>query len=156
MLKRSYAMKSIKPGRGPSMMEGVVCIIAALFGLLWTVGAADMTSSYWEKGFFHEPAFVGIGSIFPLFGVLFIAIAIALAIYSFRNATGKQRYSEYDIVDGHEEPDPLNERFGQPNDNHSADIPASSRAFCPYCGAPVKTEHSFCSSCGKKLSDSLQ
>ena len=37
-------MKSIKPGRGPSMMGAIVGIAIAVFGILWTIGAADMTS----------------------------------------------------------------------------------------------------------------
>ena len=148
-------MKSIKPGRGPSMMGGIMAIAAAVFGLLWTVGASSIaTPTYGNIGPFSDLGFgSGIGSIFPLFGVVFIFIAVAIAIYNFKNATGKQRYSEYDIVDGDEEPDSLNERFGQKesaNDEKEQD----AAAFCPYCGTPAREDYRFCKNCGKQLSES--
>ena len=93
-------MKSVKPGRGPSMMGGIGSILAAVFGLIWTCGAASM----------------GAPGFFLLFGVVFIGIGVVNAVYSFKNATGENRYSDFDIVDSHEEPDPLNERFGRQPD----------------------------------------
>ena len=93
-------MKSVKPGRGPSMMGGIGSIFAAVFGLIWTCGAASM----------------GAPGFFLLFGVVFIGIGVVNAVYSFKNATGENRYSDFDIVDSHEEPDPLNERFGRQPD----------------------------------------
>ena len=35
-------MKSIKPGRGPSMMGGVMGIVVAVFGVIWTAAAISM------------------------------------------------------------------------------------------------------------------
>lgn len=49
---------------------------------------------------------------FSIFGVLFVIVGIVQAVYNFKNAAGKKRYSAFDIVDGEEEPDPLNQRFG--------------------------------------------
>ena len=144
-------MKSIKPGRGPSMMGGIVCIVVAVFGLLWTIGASSMSSSFGGIVPFHDPAFgEGIDAIFPLFGVVFIIIAVVSAVYNFKNATGKKRFSEYDIVDSSEEPDPLNERFGEPAPIHHESVPEAD-AFCPYCGTPVEDDYRFCNSCGKQL-----
>ena len=144
-------MKSIKPGRGPSMMGGIVCIAVAVFGLLWTIGASSMSSSFRGIGTFHDPAFGGgIDAIFPLFGVVFIIIAVVSAVYNFKNATGKKRFSEYDIMDSSEEPDPLNERFGEHTPVHHESVPEAD-AFCPYCGTPVEDDYRFCNSCGKKL-----
>ena len=125
-------MKSIKPGRGPSMMGGFVGIFMIGFGILWTVIAAQASG------------------IFALFGVLWTCVAIGMTIYNFKNATGKNRYSVYDITDENEEPDPLNERFGDSklymqNEN---DI---DNKFCPYCGTPVADDFEFCNNCGKKL-----
>jgi len=125
-------MRSIKPGRGPSMMGGVMAIFAGIFGIFWTVTAFSM----------------GAGA-FSLFGLVFIGIAITQAIYNFKNATSDKRYSTYDIVDSHEEPDPLNERYGAPT---SADFTSASQ-YCPYCGEPAKADHRFCKACGKPLSD---
>lgn len=42
-------MKSIKPGRGPSMMGGISALFAALFGVFWIIvvrrAAADSSLS---------------------------------------------------------------------------------------------------------------
>ena len=87
-------MKSIKPGRGPSAMGGIGSAAAALFGVFWTLAAASM----------------GAPVFFVLFGIVFILLGVVQAIYHFRNATGENRYSEFDIVDSDEEPDPLDPR----------------------------------------------
>ena len=89
-------MKSIKPGRGPSMMGGVMSIVVGLFGVGWTIIAASIG-----------------GGFMAIFGVLFILVAIIQAVYNFKNATSENRYSEYDITDNMEESDPLNDRFGR-------------------------------------------
>ena len=36
-------MKSIKPGRGPSMMSGIAGIGAVIFGIFWTIMAVSYT-----------------------------------------------------------------------------------------------------------------
>ncbi|MBQ8210034.1 MAG: zinc ribbon domain-containing protein [Clostridia bacterium] len=124
-------MKSIKPGRGPSFMGGVISIFVGLFGVLWTVLVASSG-----------------GGIFALFGLIFVAIAVVQAVYNFKNATGKNRYSQYDITEGDEEPDPLNERFGSYTKEYKTDTDSK---FCPYCGTPVSADFEFCNNCGKKL-----
>lgn len=125
-------MKSIKPGRGPSMMGGIVGIAVALFGVFWTIMAVSFGAGF-----------------MAVFGIIFVFIAIVQVIYNFKNATSKNRYSSFDIVDSHEEPDPLNERFVTPTRNSSSIKGASS--FCPYCGNPVSSEYAFCNKCGKML-----
>lgn len=130
-------MKSIKPGRGPSMMGGIMSLLMGLFGVIWTVMALDMG-----------------GGIFALFGVVFIIIAIVQAVYNFKNATGKNRYSAFDITDGSEESDPLNDAFGFSGAQESEPPAASSdtgSAFCPYCGTAVEGDFEFCNKCGKRL-----
>lgn len=121
-------MKSVKPGRGPSMMGGVIGIFMIGFGILWTVFAAQASG------------------IFAIFGVLWTCIAVTITVYNFKNATGKNRYSQFDITDADEEPDPFNERFGATQTNNNTD-----NKFCPYCGTAVETDFEFCNSCGKKL-----
>ncbi len=126
-------MKSIKPGRGLSMMGGVMSILMGVFGLIWTL-----------------VAFQAGGGVFALFGVVFIVIAITQAVFHFKNATGENRYSAYDITDENEEPDPLNARFGTAQDG--AEFPTDGgSAFCPYCGTPVEGDYAYCNKCGKKL-----
>lgn len=126
-------MKSIKPGRGPSFMGGIMSLLVGLFGVLWTVIVASAG-----------------GGIFALFGIIFVAFAVVQAIYNFKNATGKNRYSAFDITDGKEEPDPLNEVYGDSDraEDHTVD---ADNKYCPYCGTPVATDYEFCNKCGKKL-----
>lgn len=134
-------MKSIKLGRGPSMMGGVSSIFVALFGVVWTMLALEMG-----------------GGLFALFGVCFVGIAIVQAVYQFKNATSKNRYSAFDITEDDEEPDPLNERFGQQYDSYgqtrgvygSPEDEVESE-FCPYCGVKVAGDFAFCNKCGKQL-----
>ncbi len=121
-------MKSVKPGRGPSMIGGVIGIFMIGFGILWTVFAAQASG------------------IFAIFGVLWTCIAVTITVYNFKNATGKNRHSQFDITDADEEPDPFNERFGATQTNNNTD-----NKFCPYCGTAVETDFEFCNSCGKKL-----
>lgn len=124
-------MKSIKPGRGPSFMDGIVSIFAGIFGIIWTVFAFGM----------------GAGP-FALFGFVFIAIAIVNAVYSFKNATSKKRYSAFDITEDGEEEDPLNARYGSRTDaRHNC----GDSKYCPYCGKAVDGDFKYCNSCGKKL-----
>lgn len=131
-------MKSVKPGRGPSFVGGIMCIFMALFGIVWT---AVVVSDGVE--------------LFALFGLVFSGVAVVMAIYNFKNATGKNRYSSFDITDGGEEPDPLNERFGakQRTDRseQKQDDQRSNNKYCPYCGAKVGDDFAFCNNCGKKL-----
>lgn len=126
-------MKSVKPGRAPSAMGVWGAAVAVVIGIFWTVMASSM----------------GAPAIFPVFGVLFIITGIITGLYNYRNATGKNRYSSYDITEDGEEIDPLNARFGNENADH-AETPRQT-AFCPTCGAPVESGDAFCRSCGKKL-----
>ena len=98
-------MKSIKPGRGPSMMSGIAGIGAVAFGsILDHHGCAD-----------------GRADFFAAFGIIFIVMAIVGVIYNMHNATGEKRYAAFDIVDEGEEADPLNERYGWSAKTDSAD-----------------------------------
>lgn len=133
-------MKSVKPGRGPSMMGAIAGVIVAIFGLFWTATAASM----------------GAPSIFPIFGILFIALAVAGVVYNYKNATGENRMSIYDITDAEEEPDPFNKYFG--HDGADADYSRDLRdekdyKFCPYCGEALKKGYIYCPKCGKQIRD---
>ena len=139
-------MKSIKPGRGPSMMGAIMGILVAVIGVAWTIGATEITSGM--GGGFGDPFGGAMSVIFPLFGVVFVVIAVLGAVYNFKNATGKNRYSQYDIVDGAEEPDPLNERFGESEQNQAS---SEESSFCPYCGNEIEGDYLYCNRCGKKL-----
>ena len=129
-------MKSVKPGRGPSAMGAVGSVIAVIFGIFWTITAASMGAPFF----------------FPLFGVLFIILGVVQAVYHFKNATGENRYSSFDIVEDDEEPDPLNARFGDaPRDGPAPEV--GDFRFCPYCGAKLGADFTYCGTCGRKLPD---
>lgn len=133
----SDIMKSVKRGRGPSFMNGAGSVAAAIFGILWTVGALSII----------PPQMGVIRVIFPLFGLVFIGMAVMNAVYNLKNASSKERYSEFDITDDTEEPDPLNRRFG--SDPPDPDTGADS--FCPWCGAKISADFEYCPKCGKRL-----
>ncbi len=116
------------------MMNGVIGVFVALFGVVWTFSAAAMG-----------------GGFIALFGVFFIALAIAVTVYNFRNATGKNRYSSFDITEDGEEPDPLNERFHGSRETAFPSASNGKSRFCPYCGAAVTGKFRFCNQCGKEL-----
>lgn len=148
-------MKSIKPGRGPSFKGGITSLLTALFGVFWIIAACSV------GGWFMAP-----------FGLIFVAISVIEAVYNFKNATQDNRYSEFDITDGFEEPDPLNSRFGgrsgQGTEGFAGDNNISTQSnksnininnnnndktnnFCPYCGNAVNGDYAYCNNCGKKL-----
>ena len=135
-------MKSIKPGRGPSMMSAIGSAAAAIFGVIWTLSAISM----------------GAPIFFALFGVVFVLMGIGQAVYNYKNATGENRFSEYDITSSSEEPDPLNDYFGrrgrdnnQNSQRNETTEDAEGRRFCPYCGSEAEPEYRYCLKCGKKL-----
>ena len=127
-------MKSIKPGRGPSMMGGISSLLVGAFGVVWTL-----------------LAFQAGGGLFALFGVIFVAVAVVQAVYHFKNAKSPHRYSAFDITEGNEEPDPLQEKFS-PTAHQDAN-PQTPTRFCPYCGTPAEPDHRFCRACGKPLDE---
>ena len=123
-------MKSVKPGRGPSMRGGIMGIFAIAFGVFWTVMAGRM--------------------FFPMaiFGLFFIAIAVINTVRSFKNATG-DRESMYDIVDSDEELDPYEKRYGKRQETSATR--KDDGGFCPYCGVKTEKDYTYCAECGKKL-----
>ena len=130
-------MHSLKPGRAPSMLGGIAGLIVAGFGVIWTISALSMGAP-WP---------------FALFGVFFILLAVVGAIYNFANATRRNRFSAFDVTSHHEEPDPLNQRFGNPNPPAAAASPARKYPgrFCPFCGQAVTDESNYCPHCGKDI-----
>jgi hypothetical protein len=111
-----------------------------VFGIIWTFFVMSM----------------GAPVFFALFGVVFVVMGIVMTVYNFKNATSKNRYSAFDITDGAEEPDPLNELFSEKQTGETAEMPdrdSGKATFCPYCGAEAEADFTYCSKCGKKLPD---
>lgn len=125
-------MYSVKPGRGPSIAGGIASIVAAIFILFWTGGAADAGAPAW---------FVG-------FGVVGMLAAIGGAIYNFWNAGAKNRVSTFDVTGPGEEPDPIATAMGF--EEKRPDARPSAGPFCPHCGKPSAAEDRFCRQCGKQ------
>ena len=118
-------MKSVKPGRGPSLFGGAASVIAAVIGVIWIAVAASMDAPVY----------------FCLFGVVFVGLAIAHDSRALRNATAKRRFSLFDVTEEGEEPDPLARE----------DRSGGAEAFCPACGAKVAADDRFCRKCGREL-----
>ncbi|GAE90283.1 hypothetical protein JCM21531_3878 [Acetivibrio straminisolvens JCM 21531] len=102
----------------------------------------------------HGP--FGIGFFFPLFGIIFIFFGIVQAMYHYKNATGKDRFSIFDITESHEEGDPGTQWIRQANDELSQEskngISNDGFRFCPYCGNSLGSDYNFCPKCGKAIS----
>ncbi|MBR4344366.1 MAG: helix-turn-helix transcriptional regulator [Lachnospiraceae bacterium] len=92
---KDVSTRTVKPGRAPSALEAVMCVVAGIIGIFWLGMAITM----------------GAPVFFPIFGILFIGIAVVGAVYSYRNATAKNRYSLYDIMDADQEKDPFLEEL---------------------------------------------
>ncbi len=126
-------MKSIKPGRGPSMMGTVGSVISVIFGIAW-IGIVDS---------------MGAPSIFVFFGILFVILGVVNVVYNLTNATSKNRFSVYDLVDSNEERDPLDRYIKKETiSKKQNDI---EDFFCPYWGYRGKKDFDFCVKCGEKL-----
>ena len=78
--------------------------MGVLFGIFWTIMAVAIT---------RDAPFPMVKIFFPLFGVVFVVMGIVNVVYNARNATAKNRFSEFDITSHDEELDPFNERLMQ-------------------------------------------
>ncbi|RVU55489.1 zinc ribbon domain-containing protein [Anaerosphaera multitolerans] len=158
-------MKKIKKGRGPSFLRFLGSIAAIIFGIFWTVLAFSLTTNLRSS----EGTLKLIGYAFPLFGIVFILMGIFEAIYNYRNAVSKKRFSEYDIVEDDEEDDTFTlfsknkksqkERDRDPiyeEDYKHMDFENTSPGFqfkkyCTECGTPLEKDYKYCPECGKKI-----
>lgn len=131
-------MRSVKPGRGPSLHGAIGALFAVVFGIVWMISTAKSDAPM----------------PFVLLGLVFVVIAGSNFIFSLRNATGENRYSLYDITEEGEEPDPLEEMLNKKEKTAAPkeeEERTTETAFCPYCGAKAEKDYAFCRSCGKKL-----
>lgn len=125
-------------------MSFIGSVIGIIFGVFWTILAASFTAPFGI-----------IGIIFPLFGVLFIVLGVVQAIYHYKNATSKDRYSIIDIVDSREEGDPADNwiKNKDGSETEAQNNIYSEINYCPYCGARVSSDYAFCPKCGKSIKE---
>ena len=83
-------MKSIKPERGPSLIGVIGSILGIIFGIFWITVVFRLSGGM--SGL--------MGLILSLISTIFIVVGITQAVYNFKNAARKNRFSEYDIVPG--------------------------------------------------------
>lgn len=118
-------------------------IFAALFGVFWTYMAVSMGAPWF----------------FALFGIFFIVAAVIQFFYHYKNATGKNRFSAFDITEEGEEPDPLDPVPERELESRTAPEEERTKSgenaagFCPYCGHPTEQGFIFCRKCGRRLPD---
>ncbi|HMN96517.1 MAG TPA: hypothetical protein PKC43_08675 [Phycisphaerales bacterium] len=150
-------MYSVKPGRGPSLLGGAGAAAGAIFGVLWTSTALA----------------IGAPPVFALFGLVFIAMAVAVAVYHLYNAASRSRMSVFDVTAGAEERDPIakalgrdhaqrhsprdgsQEGAGPPGATQPEPKPSGPRQFpgdhCPFCGAVASPDFDYCPKCGNDI-----
>jgi xanthosine utilization system XapX-like protein len=123
-------------------MGGIGGIVAAVFGVIWTVGALS----------------IGAPPFFALFGLVFVGMAIAGAVYNFYNATNRNRMSTFDVTTDVEEGDPIATALGHgrtANQTSPGEVSQRPRKFpgehCPFCGAKAGPDYDYCSKCGKDI-----
>lgn len=131
-------MKSIKPGRGPSAMGAIGSVGVGMFGIFWTITASRM----------------GAPTFFVFFGVIFVGLAIVQGIFHFKNATGTNRMSIFDITE--EEPDPIEDYLNKDRRQNNEGLEEMHNNddinFCPYCGNKVVDDSfKYCPKCGNEL-----
>jgi len=134
-IQLDLTMYSVKPGRGPSFGGAIGGVVAAVFGVFWTVSASNM----------------GAPGFFVLFGVVFVLMGLGGAAYHFYNATSENRFSEYDITVPGEEIDPLDPRNRKEDSSPEPQKFEEKPSFCPYCGTKLKAFYEFCPNCGKDI-----
>ena len=118
-------------------MGALGSVIAVVFGIFWTVSAASM----------------GAPSPSPSSACCSLSWASSRPSTISKNAAGKKRYSAFDIVDGEEEPDPLNQRLAASPGGRGHVRTGGPLRYCPYCGAKLGDSYTFCGHCGKRAPD---
>lgn len=135
-------MKSMKGGRGPSVIRAVALFGIAVLAMV-ALGQSGTPGSVAYAGVKYERT--------SLLLVIFILMAICGGIWFLYRAFAQNRPSETDVTGGDEEPDQLNEHSRSENDAESTEKEAAGGRYCPGCGQAVPEDANFCSHCGKEL-----
>lgn len=148
-------MYSVKPGRGPSMLAGIVLLVFFVpFGLVFAFAPLVMTGAFSQfAAQFGGPDRVAAGgfngvlaimAFVPMvFGLGFTVVAAMMGYFHLTNARAKNRMSAVDITLHGEEGDRAAQAMGLEN------AAAAPHRFCPHCGAGLESDFAFCPKCGK-------
>lgn len=156
-------MRSIKPGRGPSLVGAIGGVVAIVLVGGW-IGFADSMDA---------------PPVFKLFGFGMIVMILVGIVSNLYNTTAKNRISTFDITSDDEESDPIAHALGHGSRRTAGRRSSSSRrssrsseheghagdpgdrrgqapqhfdaTYCPYCGVAVQPDFEFCPSCGKDI-----
>ena len=136
-------MKSMKGGRGPSIIRAVALFGIAVLAMV-ALGQSGTPGSVAYAGVKYERT--------SLLLVIFILMAVCGGIWFLYRAFAQNRPSETDAAGGDEEPDPLNEYpQGKDDAESTEEAAAAGSRYCPNCGRAVQEDANFCSHCGKEL-----
>ena len=122
-------MNKKRPGKGISIM-GIAGIAAAVFGVIWTIETNSMTR--------NSPFGGGPKMIMTAGGILFVVIAVLIAVRSFRSGAEEDQ-----------EPGDSSARGGTEQAAQGPGQPREKAKWtCPYCGTAVDEDEAFCPGCG--------
>lgn len=152
-------MKSVKQGRGHSLMAAIASFFMGILGIGFIAATSGQEAqlSYIDGFFMDQNPFGNIGTLGTVFAVVFTLLCFISAGYNVINAFGKNRFSAFDITTGTEEPDPLNARFGQEKEgtadkeekNTLQEAQEQGEKYCPTCGSKMPMAYGFCPNCGQ-------
>lgn len=150
-------MYSVKPGRGPSKMAGIVLLVFFVpFGLVFAFAPLVLTGAFSQfAAQFGGPDRVAAGgfngvlavmAFVPMvFGLGFTVVAGMMAYYHLTNASAKDRMSAFDVTVDGEEGDMAAQAMGIEG------AAAAPDRFCSHCGAGLESGFAFCPKCGKAV-----
>ena len=124
-------------------------IVAAVFGLIWTIGANRLTA---DSPFGNTPNLMFTG-----FGILFIIVALANVVSGINELKNDQDETAREIQADIERQKREEERARAAAEAAAAQALAAARAekaavkkmvYCPYCGTAQDDDYKICESCG--------
>ena len=128
-------MKSIKPGRGPSLLSGIATLIGIAVIICFAAMAIKMRQTF-----------------FLIIAGFILLVYICFTIYHFSNAIKKNRHSILYIEDDRESNSSPSAEPKEPSALlNGKPIDGVAPRYCPYCGKDTESDFLYCKFCGRKL-----